>query len=76
MGMFMQFRFVNGMLVLMGSMRSLVFMVMHMGVCFVFMLMQVLVEVFMSMFMRMLVAVFCIVMGMFVLVLMVVRMSV
>jgi hypothetical protein len=75
MGMPVDLCIMAGMIVLMGTVISPVFMVMHMGLCLVFMLMQVLVEMLMGVFMRMLMAVFCIAMGMFMLVLMGVRMS-
>ena len=63
------------MIVLIGTVISLMFIVMHMRIPHMFMPMQMFVQVLVGVFMLMLVAVFRISMGMFMLVLMVVWMS-
>ena len=63
------------MIVLMGTVHSLMFMVMHVRVSHMFMPMQMFVQVLVGVFMLMLVAVFRITMGVIMLVLMVVLMS-
>jgi hypothetical protein len=73
MGMFVDFRLMAGMIVVVGPMITI--MIMHIRFPRMRMLMQVFMEMLVGVFMPMLMAVFRIAVGMFVLVFMVMRMS-
>ena len=75
MGMHVNLCIMDRMIVLMCTVHSLMFMVMHVRVPHMFMPMQMFVQVLVGVLMLMLVAVFRITMGVIMLVLMVVRMS-
>ena len=74
-GMFVDFRFMAGMIVVMGPMIAIMIMFMHIRFPRVRILMEVFMKVLVGVFMPMFMAVFRIAVGMFVLVLMVMRMS-